>query len=47
MRFLFDENISQRILRLLPGDFKGSTHVKLEGLMNSADSEMWEFAEKK
>lgn len=46
MRFLFDQNISHRILRLLPEQFKGSTHVKSEGLLNSPDSQIWEFAKK-
>jgi predicted nuclease of predicted toxin-antitoxin system len=46
MKFLFDENISQRILRLLPEYFDGSTHVKLEGLVNSSDYQIWEFAKK-
>jgi predicted nuclease of predicted toxin-antitoxin system len=46
MRFLFDQNISQSILRLLPEDFDGSTHVNQEGLMNSPDIQIWEFAKK-
>lgn len=35
MKFLFDQNISHRILRLLPAEFSGSAHVKSEGLYNS------------
>ena len=46
MRFLFDQNISHRILRLLPDHFEGSTHVKQEGLINSPDYQVWEFAKK-
>ncbi len=34
MRFLFDQNISHRILQLLPGQFSGSTSVKQEGRMS-------------
>jgi hypothetical protein len=44
MRFLFDQNISQRILRLLPVLFNGSTHVKQEGLLNALDIHIWEYA---
>ena len=46
MRFLFDQNISHRILALLPEKFQGSSHVKSEGLINSPDREIWEFAKK-
>ncbi|MBN2349107.1 MAG: DUF5615 family PIN-like protein [Bacteroidales bacterium] len=44
MRFLFDQNISHRILPQLPIQFAGSTSVKHEGLMNSPDKLIWEFA---
>ena len=44
MRLLFDQNISFRILKILPEIFKGSSHVKTEGLMNSPDFEIWEYA---
>ncbi|SHE69260.1 hypothetical protein SAMN05444274_102123 [Mariniphaga anaerophila] len=44
MRFLFDQNISHRILKLLPENYSGSTTVKQEGLTNSPDKEIWEFA---
>ena len=46
MKFLFDQNISQKILKLLPEDFHGSSHVKIEGLLNSPDKDIWEFAKK-
>jgi len=46
MRFLFDQNISHRILQLLPEKFEGSSHVKIEGLINSSDRQIWEFAKK-
>ena len=46
MRFLFDQNISHRILKLLPEDFSGSTTVKREGLINALDKQIWEFAKK-
>lgn len=46
MKFLFDQNISYRILHLLPKKFEGSSHVKIEGLINSPDKQIWEFARK-
>jgi predicted nuclease of predicted toxin-antitoxin system len=46
MRFLFDQNISHRILRFLPDQFIGSTHVKIEGLINCPDYQIWEFAKR-
>jgi len=44
MRFLFDQNISHRILDILPDLFKESTSVKKEGLINVPDKTIWEFA---
>jgi predicted nuclease of predicted toxin-antitoxin system len=44
MKLLFDQNISYRIIKLLSDDFKGSSHVKKEGLVNASDSVIWEFA---
>jgi len=44
MKFLFDQNISHRILEKLPGQFKESTTVKKEGLINAPDLTVWEFA---
>lgn len=46
MKLLFDQNISQRILKVLPEIYSGSTHVKMEGLINSPDRYIWEFAKK-
>lgn len=44
MRFLFDQNISHRILKLIPEEFTDSTSVKNEGLINAPDLEIWGFA---
>ena len=44
MRFLFDQNISHRILKLIPKDYSDSTTVKNVGLINSSDREIWEYA---
>jgi len=44
MRFLFDQNISHRILKLIPEKYSDSTTVKKEGLINAPDREIWEYA---
>jgi predicted nuclease of predicted toxin-antitoxin system len=46
MKFLFDQNISHRILKLLSDKFSGSSSIIHEGLMNASDKEIWEFAKK-
>lgn len=46
MRFLFDQNISHRILSKLPDKFSESTSVKKEGLINVPDKKIWDFAKK-
>ena len=46
MRFLFDQNIFHKILAILPEQFSDSSSVKKEGLINSTDREIWEFAKR-
>jgi len=46
MRFLFDQNISHRILKQLPERFSDSTSVKQAGLINATDRQVWDFARK-
>jgi predicted nuclease of predicted toxin-antitoxin system len=46
MKLLFDQNISFRILKKLPETYSGSSHVKIEGLKNASDLEIWEFAKR-
>lgn len=46
MKFLFDQNISYRIIQKLPEIYKGSTHIKSEKLINEPDLEIWKFAKK-
>jgi predicted nuclease of predicted toxin-antitoxin system len=46
MKFLFDQNISIKILRLLPDYLADSSHVKKEGLINADDKAIWAFAKK-
>ena len=44
MKFLFDQNISHRILSRIPDQFKESTSVKKEHLTDASDLIIWEFA---
>jgi predicted nuclease of predicted toxin-antitoxin system len=46
MKLLFDQNISHKILRLIPEKYFESTTVKNEGLINALDREIWEFAKR-
>jgi predicted nuclease of predicted toxin-antitoxin system len=46
MKLLFDQNISYRILKLLTEEYRESTHVKSEGMINAPDRQIWEFAKK-
>lgn len=46
MRFLFDQNISHRILKIIPEIYAESTTVKKQGLINASDKEIWEYAKK-
>ncbi len=46
MRFLFDQNISHRIIKQLPEQYSDSTSVKQAGLINATDREVWDFAKK-
>lgn len=44
MKFLFDQNISSRILKLLQHQFADIKHVKFEGMVNAKDLEIWAWA---
>ncbi len=46
MRFLFDQNISFRILKLLPTEFSNSSHIKSENLIDVPDYEIWVYAKR-
>ncbi len=46
MKLLFDQNISFRISELIQDDFPNSSQVRLSGLENSSDKQIWEFAKK-
>lgn len=44
MKLLFDQNISFRVLRLLPAAFANSRHVRAVGLSDHDDVDIWQFA---
>ena len=44
MRLLFDQNVSHRILKLLPEFYVDSSTVKKENLIDSSDRKIWEYA---
>ena len=46
MKFLFDQNISFKVLKQLPEFFINASHVKFEKLINAPDREIWEYAQK-
>ena len=47
MKFLFDQNVSHRILKFIPSQYLGSSTIKKEGLINASDRQIWEFAKQK
>ena len=44
VRFLFDENVSPRLVMALADLYPGSLHVSAAGLTSRADLHVWEFA---
>jgi predicted nuclease of predicted toxin-antitoxin system len=44
MRFLFDENLSHKLVRLLADLFPDSVHVRDVGLKAADDPVVWEYA---
>ncbi len=46
MKFLFDNNLSHKLVERLKDIIPGSTHVMIEGLDESDDWEIWTFAKK-
>ncbi|MCD4794844.1 MAG: DUF5615 family PIN-like protein [Bacteroidales bacterium] len=44
MKFLFDQNISFRIIKLIIDYFPESTHILNVNLINSSDKEIWDYA---
>ena len=43
MKLLFDQNISHRIVKLLPKEYQGSSSVKSERLINAPDLQVQQF----
>ena len=44
LRFLLDENLSERLLPSLQSAFPGSVHVRQLGMAGTADVALWETA---
>lgn len=44
MKYLFDQNISHRILSMLPAAYQYSSSVKKEKLIDYSDYQIWDFA---
>ncbi|HMU14699.1 MAG TPA: DUF5615 family PIN-like protein [Flavobacteriales bacterium] len=44
MKFLIDENLSDKLVARLRSAYPGTKHVKQVGLMNRADADLWELA---
>ena len=44
MKFLFDQNLSPRLVRQLAAEFPGSMHVRDVGMAASPDPDLWAFA---
>ncbi len=44
MKLLFDQNISHRILKLIPEKYADATTVKKEKLTNKTDINIWKYA---
>lgn len=44
MKLLFDENLSQRLVKRLEASFPGSMHVELIGLRAEPDQTIWDYA---
>jgi predicted nuclease of predicted toxin-antitoxin system len=47
VKLLFDQNISFRILRGIESHFPIATQVRLEGLEDASDKEIWQYAKEK
>lgn len=44
MKLLLDENLSRRLIPFLQAAYPGSTQVALEGLQQSDDRAIWQYA---
>ena len=46
MKLLFDENVSDRLVKILADVFPDSSHVRTLGLRGAEDQQIWERARK-
>jgi predicted nuclease of predicted toxin-antitoxin system len=44
MRLLFDQNLSFKLCQIVDDIFPGARHVRLLGLSEAGDSEIWDYA---
>ena len=44
MKFLFDQNLSHKLVQALSDLFPGSVHVRDVGLQKASDSAIWTYA---
>ncbi len=44
MKFLFDENLSPRLVELLAADFPGCAHIETLGMRGVGDIVVWNYA---
>jgi predicted nuclease of predicted toxin-antitoxin system len=44
VKLLFDQNLSDRLLRILANDFPASVHVRHVGLAGADDEDVWRYA---
>lgn len=44
MKFLFDQNLSTKLIKALEDLYPGSVHVRDVGLGNASDEEVWTYA---
>lgn len=44
MRFLFDQNLSHRLIERLEDLFPNCSHVRYEGLQEADDEQVWNYA---
>jgi len=47
VRFLFDENLSHRLIDLLDDIAPGSQHPRSIDLLGAADEQVWQYAERR
>lgn len=46
MKLLFDQNLSERLVAALAGEYPDSVHVRQVGLARADDEQVWRYAER-